>query len=300
MRCVPCSFSPPLRNARWSPRCARQSGARWRCRSHARRPPGFLVSSFRLLILAIERIIERTIEQIIERTIERIFLASGRQGGRRGAGGERAAVLAAAAAGRWPVRPWSRMHHICGDCDRFVNRGAPPLPPPSRTNWTRLVPPPVLTGHVSSLQRGRRASRSCGHATPSWPRRALRSTRRDARPGASALRPRLRRGSWSRRSGSGRRCRRNTQERWTRPGGRGRPRHSRRQRRGCDCPCCSLTLLSLSHRPSVQPVFLQSDPEACAEATLYAAGWRATAIVREPRAWGHWSLPCSPHLPLCD
>ena len=24
-------------------------------------------------------------------------------------------------------------------------------PPPSRTNWTRLVPPPVLTGHVSSL-----------------------------------------------------------------------------------------------------------------------------------------------------
>ena len=39
------------------------------------------------------------------------------------------------------MRPWSRMHHICGDCDRFVNRGAPPLPPPSRTNWTRLVPP---------------------------------------------------------------------------------------------------------------------------------------------------------------
>jgi hypothetical protein len=26
-----------------------------------------------------------------------------------------------------------------------------PPPPPSRTNWTRLVPPPVLTGHVSSL-----------------------------------------------------------------------------------------------------------------------------------------------------
>jgi hypothetical protein len=24
-------------------------------------------------------------------------------------------------------------------------------PPPSRTNWTRLVPSPVLTGHVSSL-----------------------------------------------------------------------------------------------------------------------------------------------------
>ena len=26
-------------------------------------------------------------------------------------------------------------------------------PPPSRTNWTRLVPPPVQTGHVSSLRR---------------------------------------------------------------------------------------------------------------------------------------------------
>jgi hypothetical protein len=29
-----------------------------------------------------------------------------------------------------------------------------PLPPPSRTNWTRLVPLSVLTGHVSSLPRG--------------------------------------------------------------------------------------------------------------------------------------------------
>ena len=28
---------------------------------------------------------------------------------------------------------------------------APPPPPPSRTDWTRLVSPPVLTGHVSSL-----------------------------------------------------------------------------------------------------------------------------------------------------
>ena len=27
----------------------------------------------------------------------------------------------------------------------------PSPPPPSRTNRTRLVPPPVLTGHVSSL-----------------------------------------------------------------------------------------------------------------------------------------------------
>ena len=28
----------------------------------------------------------------------------------------------------------------------------PPPPPPSRTKWTRLVHPSVLTGHVSSLQ----------------------------------------------------------------------------------------------------------------------------------------------------
>jgi hypothetical protein len=56
----------------------------------------------------------------------------------------------------------------------------PPLPPPSRTNWTRLVPPPVLIGRVSSLlsyrcsRRSRsgacgtavRVSRSCGGTPP--------------------------------------------------------------------------------------------------------------------------------------
>jgi len=30
----------------------------------------------------------------------------------------------------------------------------PGSPLPSRTEWTRLVPPPVLTGHVSSFSRG--------------------------------------------------------------------------------------------------------------------------------------------------
>jgi hypothetical protein len=30
---------------------------------------------------------------------------------------------------------------------------SPPLPPPSRTNWTPLIPPSVLTGHVSSQAR---------------------------------------------------------------------------------------------------------------------------------------------------
>jgi hypothetical protein len=30
-----------------------------------------------------------------------------------------------------------------------------PLSPPSRTDWTRLIPPPVLTGHVSGRSGGR-------------------------------------------------------------------------------------------------------------------------------------------------
>jgi archaellum component FlaC len=34
-------------------------------------------------------------------------------------------------------------------------QGAPP-PPPSRTNWTRLVPPSVLTGHVQGARQQRR------------------------------------------------------------------------------------------------------------------------------------------------
>jgi hypothetical protein len=34
----------------------------------------------------------------------------------------------------------------------------------SRTDWTRLVPPPVLTGHVSSLRLGASASASCDSA----------------------------------------------------------------------------------------------------------------------------------------
>ena len=53
------------------------------------------------------------------------------------------------------------LHHVRADelgwwlCERQLPGGglngrAPPPPPPS-TNRTRLVPPPVLTGHVSSL-----------------------------------------------------------------------------------------------------------------------------------------------------
>jgi len=48
-----------------------------------------------------------------------------------------------------------------------IKRGGapPPLPPPSRTNWTRLVPPSVLTGHVSSLQVGSYCRRCSGRSS---------------------------------------------------------------------------------------------------------------------------------------
>ena len=39
---------------------------------------------------------------------------------------------------------------------RFSPTSARPPPPPSRTKWTRLVHPSVLTGHVSSLSRSAR------------------------------------------------------------------------------------------------------------------------------------------------
>jgi len=42
--------------------------------------------------------------------------------------------------------------------DRWARElGELPPPPPSRTNWTRLVPPSVLTGHVSPRYPGERA-----------------------------------------------------------------------------------------------------------------------------------------------
>ena len=61
----------------------------------------------------------------------------------------------------------------------------PPLPPPSRTNWTRLVPPSVLTGHVSPRYpfTRRRFWRPCEAATPARCRRRTRTrgARRPAR-----------------------------------------------------------------------------------------------------------------------
>jgi len=50
--------------------------------------------------------------------------------------------------------------------------GAPP--PPSRTNWTRLVPPPVLTGHT---QRTALVGAGCARPGPPAPCRAARDAR---------------------------------------------------------------------------------------------------------------------------
>ena len=37
---------------------------------------------------------------------------------------------------------------LLGQCMKLCMTLCPPPPPPSRTDWTRLVPPSVLTGHV--------------------------------------------------------------------------------------------------------------------------------------------------------
>jgi len=67
-------------------------------------------------------------------------------------------VLAGPAAdGRGPAQPhleaavWETIGTAggAGDSRAWVGQDPRPLPP-SRTNWTRLVPPPVLIGHVSS------------------------------------------------------------------------------------------------------------------------------------------------------
>jgi len=66
---------------------------------------------------------------------------------------------------------------------------APPPPSPSRTNWTRLVPPSVLTGHVSSLSHSRPSPRRpAARPTPPATRRSRGSSR-----GWAPRRPRRRR-----------------------------------------------------------------------------------------------------------
>ena len=54
----------------------------------------------------------------------------------------------------------NRLFGLMNDCNRWLAiRLELCGPPPSRTNWTRLVPPSVLTGHVSSAEPEARAER---------------------------------------------------------------------------------------------------------------------------------------------
>jgi hypothetical protein len=55
----------------------------------------------------------------------------------------------------------------------------PSSPPPSRTNWTRLVPPPVLIGHVSYMPAPRTAT---GATSTGAAQHARRLDRRALRP----------------------------------------------------------------------------------------------------------------------
>jgi hypothetical protein len=90
---------------------------------------------------------------------------------------------------------------------RVQGRARPALPPPSRTDWTRLVPPSVLTGHVSprpapSLGVKRDATRWSG---PDPPRPLPRDTLTRDTPGgilghgAQVRPPPLPRTKWTRR-----------------------------------------------------------------------------------------------------
>ena len=70
----------------------------------------------------------------------------------------------------------SRRPRPCAVVGAAGARTAPPPPLPSRTNWTRLVPPPVLTGHASSLPPV-----LTGHASSLPPYRESRRTHRPDR-----------------------------------------------------------------------------------------------------------------------
>jgi hypothetical protein len=68
-----------------------------------------------------------------------------------------------------------------------------PPPPPSRTDWTRLVPPPVLTGHAStSKPKGQTTRAPAGEWTRlQQPPVLLHRPRRHALPRARAPRSRV-------------------------------------------------------------------------------------------------------------
>jgi hypothetical protein len=92
--------------------------------------------------------------------------------GPRGAGsfGKKAAAAAAAAPRDTHV---DRARLISG-AEAFLQAEPRAAPPPSRTNWTRLVPSPVLNGHVSSPPAAARPSHATRHCGPQKRARASR------------------------------------------------------------------------------------------------------------------------------
>ena len=63
-----------------------------------------------------------------------------------------------------PADMWSFLGPKLSDQTEFdynMSGMSPPLPPPSRTNWTRLIAPSVLTGHVSSQAARPRWATGC-------------------------------------------------------------------------------------------------------------------------------------------
>jgi hypothetical protein len=88
----------------------------------------------------------------------------------RGAAGgsARPAPRAGGACSGQRTAPPASARRLPAACRRAARRGYGVrqcgTPPPSRTDWTRLVPPPVLTGHVSSLLPYRRPLVGGAHA----------------------------------------------------------------------------------------------------------------------------------------
>ena len=86
--------------------------------------------------------------------------------------GEVASALANAAV--LPAGPCPSQRPVRGAVTHRLARGQPPPPPPPGTNWTRLVPPSVLTGHVSGARgAGRDRGRACAARGGAAARRAL-------------------------------------------------------------------------------------------------------------------------------
>ena len=87
--------------------------------------------------------------------------------------------------------------------DSFVT----PPPPPSRTNWTRLVPPPVLIGRMAGISRSRTQRRGALSAGARPGQMAPSAPGRPPGGGAPGPRPQSTRAAWrgrpARRRGAG-------------------------------------------------------------------------------------------------